>query len=247
MNASRRPSKQARRAHRAGMQPVVLIDGPLPPPAWVVLARFGWRYRSEIAPLAITSAMFGIGWWMHVARPELWRLLLAVSDLAAFAVMTLGSFIGLALLTERCYAAVVALAVGGWLAMATIAGPLASPMLPLLGLGVLILAIPWWAHRRRRAWARAQRAISAWSGIAATIGLPGARIQFAQVDAWGWRAVVKLAPGQTIADVVAAVPAIESALGTYRGGVRIYHAREGRANLFELRVLDTEPPGEATS
>jgi hypothetical protein len=66
MNASRRLSKQARRAHRAGMQPVVLIDGQLPPPAWVVLARFGWRYRSEIAPLAITGAMFAIGWWLHV-------------------------------------------------------------------------------------------------------------------------------------------------------------------------------------
>lgn len=246
MNASRRLRKQARRAHRARMQPVVLIEGPLPPPAWVVLARLGWRYRSEIAPVAIMGAMFAIGWWLHVARPEWWPFLLAVSDLAAFALMTLGSYVGLALLTERCYAAVVALSVGGWLAMAAIAGPLAPPMLPLLGLGVLILAIPWWAHRRRRAWARAQRAISAWPGIAAAIGLPGARIQFARVDAWGWRAVVKLAPGQTIADVIAAVPAIESALATYRGAVRVYNAREGRADLFELRVLDTEPPGEAS-
>lgn len=247
MNTSRQLRKQARRARRAGMQPVVLINGPLPPPAWVVLARSAWRYRSEIAPISIAGAMFAIGWWLHVARPELWPFLLAVSDLAAVAVMTLGSYIGLALLTERCYAAVVALAVGGWLAMAAIVGPLASPMLPLLGLGVLILAVPWWAHRRRRAWARAQRAISAWPGIAAAVGLPGARIQFARVDAWGWRAVVKLAPGQTIADVIAAVPAIECTLGAYRGAVRVYYAREGRANLFELRVLDTEPPSEATS
>ena len=247
MNTPRQLRRQARRVRRAGMQAVVVINGPLPPPAWVVLAQWAWRYRSELVPIVVAGAMFVIGSWLHFARPELWPFLLAVSDLTAFAVITLGSAFGLALLAERCYAAVVALAVGGWLAMATIAGPLSSPMLPLLGLGVLILAVPWWAHRRRRAWTRAQRAISAWPGIAVAIGLPGARIQFARVDAWGWRAVVKLAPGQTIADVIAAVPAIESALGTYRGGVRVYYAREGRANLFELRVLDTDPLSDATS
>lgn len=239
MTASRRLRKQARRARRAGMQPVVLIDGPLPPPAWAVAARWAWRYRSEAAPIAIGGALIAIGWWLHVTQPRWWPFPLVASDLAALAVMTLGWSIGLALLTERVYAAVVALAVGGWLGMAAIVGPLASPMLPLLALGVLILAVPWWAHRRRRAWARAQRAMSAWPGIAAAVGLPGARIRFARVDQWGWRAGVKLAPGQTIADVAARIPAIESALGVTRGAVRVYRTRDNRADWCELWVLET--------
>jgi hypothetical protein len=245
MNTYRQMRRQARRARRAGMQPVVLIDRQLPPPAWVVLARWAWRYRSEIAPVVIAGAMLAIGWWLHTAHVGWWPVLLAVSDVAAFALIALGRGIGLALLAERFFAAVIALAVGGWLAIAAIVGPLTSPMPQILALGALILAVPWWAHRRRRAWARAQRAISAWSDIAAAIGLPGARIQFARVDLWGWRAHVKLAPGQTIDDVIARIPAIESALGTYRGAVRVYRTRDDRANWCELRVLDTKPPHEA--
>jgi hypothetical protein len=54
-----------------------------------------------------------------------------------------------------------------------------------------------------------------------------------------------LAPGQTIADVIVRIPAIESALGTYRGAVRVYRTRDDRANWCELRVLDTKSPREA--
>jgi hypothetical protein len=246
MNNYHQVRRQARRARRAGLQPVVLIDGPDPPSAWVILARWTWRYRSEIAPVVIAGVMLAAGWWLHTAHPDWWPFLLAASDLSAFALITWGRCIGLAVLAERFYAAAVALAVGGWLAIAAILGALTSPMLQVLGFGALILAVPWWAHRRRRAWARAQRAISAWPDIAAAIGLPGARIQFARVDVWGWRAGVKLAHGQTIADVIVRIPAIESALGTYRGAVRVYCTRDDRANWCELRVLDTNPPHEAT-
>jgi S-DNA-T family DNA segregation ATPase FtsK/SpoIIIE len=65
------------------------------------------------------------------------------------------------------------------------------------------------------------------------------------VDLWGWRARVRLARGQTIADVTTRIPAIESALGTYRGAVRVYPTRDGKANRCELRVLDTDPHAEA--
>jgi hypothetical protein len=245
MSTYRQLRRQARRARRAGLQPVVLIESPLPAPAWVLLARWAWRYRSELAPVVIASVMLATGWWLRTAHPDWWPFPLTASDLAAFALITLGRYIGLAPLAERSYAAVVALAVGGWLAIAAILGPLTSPMLQVLGFGAFILATPWWTHRRRRTWARAQRAISAWPDVAAAIGLPGARIPFARVDVWGWRARVKLAPGQSIADVIARVPAIESALGIYRGAVRVYLTRDDRANCCELRVLDTKPPREA--
>ena len=124
-------------------------------------------------------------------------------------------------------------------------GPFTSPMPQVLGVGALLLAVPWWAHRRRRARARVQRALAAWPDISKAIGLPGSKIQSATVDLWGWRARVRLARGQTIADVTARIPAIESALGTYRGAVRVYPTGDGKANRCELRVLDTDPHAEA--
>ena len=45
--------------------------------------------------------------------------------------------------------------------------------------------------------------------------------------------------------MTARIPAIESALGTYRGAVRVYPTRDGKANRCELRVLDTDPHADA--
>jgi hypothetical protein len=78
-------------------------------------------------------------------------------------------------------------------------------------------------------------------------GCPARRSSQATVDLWGWRARVRLARGQTIADVTARIPAIESALGTYRGAVRVYPTGDGKANRCELRVLDTDPHAEAVA
>ncbi len=65
------------------------------------------------------------------------------------------------------------------------------------------------------------------------------------VDVWGWRARFALARGQTIADVIARLPAIESGLGTFRGAVRVYPTADDKANRFELRVLATDPHADA--
>jgi hypothetical protein len=62
---------------------------------------------------------------------------------------------------------------------------------------------------------------------------------------WGWRARFRLARGQTITDVIAQVPAIESGLGTFRGAVRVYPTPDDLANRFELRVLDSDPHADA--
>ena len=43
----------------------------------------------------------------------------------------------------------------------------------------------------------------------------------------------------------ARIPAIESALGTFRGAVRVYPTRDDKANRCELRVLGTDPHAEA--
>ena len=109
----------------------------------------------------------------------------------------------------------------------------------------MILAVPWWAHRRRRAKVRVERKLAAWPDIARTIGLIGSEVMSATVDVWGWRARFRLARGQTITDVTTRIPAIESSLGTYRGSVRVYPTPDDLANRFELRVLDTDPHADA--
>jgi S-DNA-T family DNA segregation ATPase FtsK/SpoIIIE len=245
MSTYRQIRRQTRRARKAGLQPIVVIDSPSLAPAGVLLARLGWRYRSEIAPAATAGAVLAVGWWLHHGHAGLWPWLLAASDLAAFALFAWGARIGLPRLSERVYAGVAVLVSGGWLAVAALLGPFASPVPQALGIGALVLAVPWWAHRRRRAKARVQRAIAAWPDISKAISLPGSKIQSAAVDLWGWRARVRLARGQTIADVTARIPAIESALGTYRGAVRVYPTRDGKANRCELRILDTDPHADA--
>ncbi|AGL16094.1 FtsK/SpoIIIE domain-containing protein [Actinoplanes sp. N902-109] len=84
------------------------------------------------------------------------------------------------------------------------------------------------------------RVISAWPDLAEAIGLAGSRIMSAVVDTWGWRALIKLRPSQSVADVIARVPAIESGLGTRPGAVRIEHdpAHAGRCTM---RVLAIDP------
>ena len=105
--------------------------------------------------------------------------------------------------------------------------------------------MPWWAHRRRRARVRVERKLEAWPDIAKAVGLAGSQVMSAVVDVWGWRARLRLARGQTIADVTARIPAIESGLGTFRGAVRVYPTPDDLANRCELRVLDMDPHADA--
>jgi hypothetical protein len=143
-----------RQTRRAGLQPIVVIDSPFPVPAAVILARLAWRYRSEIAPATMAGAVLVAGWWLHHGHASQWPWLLTASDLAAAALTALGARIGLARLAERVYAATAVLTAGGWLAAAALLGPLSTPMPQVLVIGTVLLAVPWWAHRRRRARAR---------------------------------------------------------------------------------------------
>ena len=245
MSTYRQIRRQTRRARRAGLQPIVLIDTQFPTSAGVILARLAWRYRSEIAPAVTAGAVLAAGCWLHATHPRWWAPSLAMAYLTALGAGALGARLGLARIAERIYAAGVVVAAGAWLASADLLGPFTPPLPQALAVGAAALAVPWWAHRRRRARARVQRAIAAWPDIAKAIGLPGSKIQSAGVDLWGWRARVRLARGQTISDLTARMPAIESALGTYRGAVRVHPTKDGKANRCELRVLDTDPHADA--
>jgi hypothetical protein len=239
--------RQARQARRYGMQPMLVMgDGDRLPATTVVLtARLAWRYRSELGPAACAAALFVAGLVVHATRPGYWPVPLSLAAVAAPVALVAGRRLGLPTQAERVYAAVVAVTVGGWLTAAIAAGPLQAPLPLLLAAGGLLLAVPWWAHRRRRARVRVERKLDAWPVIAQAVGLSGSRVMEAVVDLWGWHARFGLARGQTIDDVRAKLPAIESGLGTFRGAARVYPTADNLAHRFELRVLDKDPHADA--
>jgi len=67
MTTYRRMRRQARQARRSGLQPMMVINSgePFPESVGVVLLRWAWRYRSELAPLGVTAAMVTFAWWLH--------------------------------------------------------------------------------------------------------------------------------------------------------------------------------------
>ena len=145
MSSYRRMRRQARQIRRSGMQPMMVINadpGQFAIPAGVLLARFAWRYRSELAPLAVAATIMGAAWWAHADWPRWWELILLGSSVSAWLTATFGARLGLASTAERAYAATVTFLAGDWLAIATTLGPFTSPLPQILGIGTLILAVP---------------------------------------------------------------------------------------------------------
>jgi FtsK/SpoIIIE family len=247
MNRPRHIRRHARRMRRYGLQPMMIIgsNDQLPETAAVLLSRWIWRHRSEFAPLFVAGADIVAGLYLHAIHPG-WRwYILAGASLTAPGLLIAGRWLGLASPLQRVYAAAIALSDGLWLSIAAGAGPLRAPLPQVLATGGIVLAIPWWASRRRRARVRIERKLEAWPEIAQAVGLAGSRVMSAVVDVWGWHARFGLARGQTIADVIARLPAIESALGAVRGAARAYPTPDNLAHRFELRVLEIDPHAEA--
>jgi S-DNA-T family DNA segregation ATPase FtsK/SpoIIIE len=244
---SRQMHRHARKMRRHGLQPMVVInsDDQLPDLAVALICRAAWRYRSELAPLTLAVTMALAALILHTNRPQWWPYVLAVTVAAAGALLAFGNRLGLSWLPERIYAAAVIAMAGSWLATGIAISPTHPPLPNVLLIGGLVLAIPWWAHRRRRARVRVERALAAWPEIAQAVELAGSRVMSAVVDVWGWRARFGLARGQTIHDVINKLPAIESALGTHRGAVRVYPTPDDLANRFDLRVLHVDPHADA--
>src|SRR5450755_4501103 len=247
MTRTRQMRRQARKIRRAGVQPMMVIssDDHLPETAAVLIFRWAWRYRSELGPACVAAVTGLSAVVLHALYPGWWTAILIGAAIGALVLVTCGRRLGVASLAECWYAATVTLATGGWLAVATVAGPLHPPLPQLLGTGGLVLAVPWWAHGRRRARVRVERKLKAWPEVAQAVGLAGSEVMSAVVDLWGWRARFRLARGQTIEDVRAKLAAIESGLGVFRGAARVYPTPDDLANRFELRVLSADPHADA--
>jgi S-DNA-T family DNA segregation ATPase FtsK/SpoIIIE len=259
----RRQMRRARSAMRNGDNPyAVLIVGPDESFGIIALAalgRWAFRHRSAFAPFWVALAVFIAAaathghharWWIPVT--VITTVTTAVLGLPlpllrrhpagrriARVLSWLWERCGIGRAMERAYAGTVIATAGGWLAAAIANGPTTKP-LPLTALmATVILAVPWWFHRRRRAKVRIERTISGWPDIADSIGLPGSRIASVVADAWGWTARVMLKKGTT-AQAIAKIPEIESGLGLRPGSVRVF-PDEKRADRFIMRVVENDP------
>ena len=130
MTSYRRMRRHARQVRRGGMQPMMVFNSgdQVPETAGVVLLRWAWRYRSELAPVFLAALMLGGGWWLHAAHPKTWQFVLSVAVVAAWLLVTFGARVSIPALMERLYAATATLAAGGWIAAATAVGPFISPL-----------------------------------------------------------------------------------------------------------------------
>ena len=265
MTSYRRMRRHARQARRAGMQPMMIVNpgDPLPELVIVIIVRWAWRHRTAFAPFAITLAAFAVAAYVHPHRARYWLPVAGMTPLAAVLLgiphrvlrtrqagkITAGA---LAWLWEKCgidrgieraYAATVIAVTGGWLSAAIAAGPTMKPLPLAAAIATVVLGVPWWFHRRRRAKARAERTIAAWPDVAENAGLAGSEILSLVVDAWGWTARVLLRKGITTAHVISRIPALESGLRLRPGSMRIF-ADDKRADRFVMRVIENDPHAE---
>jgi S-DNA-T family DNA segregation ATPase FtsK/SpoIIIE len=206
------------------------------------LPRLAWRYRSELAPLSATLGLLVAGVVLHGFWPGWWQVVAAAAVAAGLIVGDLGHRLGLDRPVERGYAATMTAAAGLWLAGATRLGPLRRPLLALLLVGMLAGGLPWWVHRRRRAKVRVTRAMTTWAEDAAAADLPGARLQAVDVagDGQQWTARLLLPKGRTLADALARVPKLESALGLRPRAIRM-EEDPTLARRVILRVVTRDP------
>jgi S-DNA-T family DNA segregation ATPase FtsK/SpoIIIE len=228
--------------------------------AFAALARVLYRHRSAFRPFAVTAAAFILAAIIHRHHPGYWVIAAVVTaaaggflgmphrliwaqpgrELRAGWITRAWEACGISRPAERAYVTAVAVTAGGWISAAIAIGPLTHPLPGIAAIATVILGIPWWAHRRRRARVRIERTMQAWPGMAGNMGLPGSRITSAAGDAWGFTARVILRKGTTAIHAVNQVPAIESGLGVRPGSVRVTPDPD-RADRVIVRVIETDP------
>ena len=125
---TRRPTRSqlrrhARRLARDGYQPMMVINSgtDLPETAATAIARTIWRYRSELAPLAVSMLTMGAAWWAHADWSRWWELILAGSSAGAALIATFGARLGIESVAERTYTAAVIAAIATVAAIAATA------------------------------------------------------------------------------------------------------------------------------
>src|SRR5215471_2089853 len=89
--------RSARRMRRYGFQPMMFLNGSdgLPEVAAVVLARWAWRYRSELAPLTTAVSWWLAAWLLHTLCPHWWPYPAIFAAIAAACLLVAGRHLGM--------------------------------------------------------------------------------------------------------------------------------------------------------
>lgn len=256
--------RRTMRSNRNGNSPFAVLildrDEPLPIIILAIIAKWVYRHRSALVPFDIALAYFITAAITHAHHARYWIPVTIVTIIAtviigfplpvlrrhpvgrriAHALAWAWDKCGIPRPLERAYMATVIAVSGGWLAAAIAVSPVTKPLWQIALAATVVLGIPWWCHRRRRAKVRVERIISWWPDIAADIGLPGSQIASVVVDVWGWTARVILKRGTTTAHAIARIPEIESGLGLRPGSVRVFPDGK-RADRLILRVVENDP------
>jgi len=183
----RRAMRRARRSWRNHDDAYpLLIIGTEEPVGIIVagmIAQWAWRHRSAFLPFTVTGSAFVTAALIHPRHARWW---ITAACVTVFVTVLLGiqhrllwerpagrftsgmlarmwTACGIDRPTERAYVAVVTACAGGWLSAAIALGPATRPLPTIAGIGTVILGIPWWAHRRRRARVRIERTIRSYS------------------------------------------------------------------------------------
>ena len=84
MTRGYRVRRHARRMRRYGFQPMISMNSgdQLPETIAIIILRWAWRYRSELAPLTTALALALAGWILHATYPQTWPELAAVTTMA---------------------------------------------------------------------------------------------------------------------------------------------------------------------
>jgi len=235
-------------------------DEPLGTMAAAAIGRWLYRHRSAFVPLIVAGTVFTSALLIHPHHARYWILVAVVTVLGtvllgishqlwwsnpagkatAGFLARMWAACGINRATERAYAACVVAVTGGWLSVAIAIGALVRPMPAVAVIATVVLGIPWWIHRRRRARVRVARTVEAWPDIGEAIGLAGSRVASVVADAWGWTARIILRKGTSAEEAIAKIPAIESGLGVRRGCARVF-PDDARADAVILRIIEIDP------
>ena len=93
MTSYRKMRRQARHIRRAGLQPMMVINSGDQPPETigVLLFRWAWRYRSELAPVYLATIIMGACWSLHSSHAKWWGFVLGVAVVAAGTLAAIGT------------------------------------------------------------------------------------------------------------------------------------------------------------
>ncbi|MGZ0147955.1 FtsK/SpoIIIE domain-containing protein [Kribbella sp. WER1] len=208
-----------------------------------------WRFRSELAPLYWWAGCLLAGAWLHRVHPSWWPVPVVAGATGLLVLAWLPRrplermavrWPLLARWRVRLWSAGFVAAVAATVALGAVYGPSARDLSTYALFVTVGLGLPWWWREDRRRLSRVRLIREKFPDTAEQAGLAGARMVSADVTRWGWSGRIKMRRGQHYTDAVNAVPALESALGSRVGAVRVEAIADDAAE-FTLRLVERDP------